>query len=377
MKNDKFHLLIVEDKMAYHAVYETEINDVFDCEISFAIDGEEALSILSSTESLVDMMLLDLNIPKLSGYEVLKFVRKQPKLQSIPVIILTGDSDDETQIRLLQAGATDFIVKGGHPEILTSRIATHMKTAQAMERLEQTVLETDMFSAGVLHDIRNLEASLLALCEIIEIKLEPAPEEIREIVTPDVVSLKNRVSQIGKYANEIIQSVRNKQKDPIIEAVSILEIATWAADSLNTPGDPNSIELEVDQAIEPVGVQADRNFLKMAVFNLIQNAQKYQRPDVPPKVSFSQRLVETDDSHKRVITYLRDNGKGLKKGELRKVFNPFTRGSSISSGKGGFGLGLSMVSRIVGKMDGKVWAELPEDSKEPGLIIAIELPASE
>ena len=106
MKNDIFHLLIVEDKMAYHAVYETEIKDSFECEISFAVDGEQAIEILSEKESPVDMMLLDLNIPKVPGDEVLKFVRAQPQLATIPVIILTGDSNDETQIRLPRLGQT-------------------------------------------------------------------------------------------------------------------------------------------------------------------------------------------------------------------------------------------------------------------------------
>jgi signal transduction histidine kinase len=118
-------------------------------------------------------------------------------------------------------------------------------------------------------------------------------------------------------------------------------------------------------------VMADENFMRLAILNIINNAIKYRRPEENPKVVIYTR-PSTSAPDDRTVICLRDYGKGVARGEHRKIFQPFVRGSKEEQDTG-FGLGLSLVSKVVGIMNGRVWAEPPKDD-EPGTVFCIELP---
>jgi signal transduction histidine kinase len=382
----EFRILMVDDMTRYQTLYEMAITDALPARVSFATDGEEALAKLEN--SLYDLLILDLNMPKLGGEETLKKIRRDPSFDGMPVIILTGDSDLKTQGRLLDLGADDFVEKGAPPEIFVARLKAQMRHKLALNRLTQMAVDMDIFAAGVLHDIRNLETTILAISEIAQRYIATDPTAHREEMLGDLVSLEDKADKLGRYASEIINMVRETRQALNPKPQDLIPLIEWAVRMAQPPRPtlaakkaPNAnLTYEIQGVLKPV--IADKHFLQLALLNIIQNSVKYARPDVAPHIVVSQVISPRAENRvpglgtKTIVTRIRDNGLGIKQEELRRVFEPFVRGMASGKHDKGFGLGLSLVAKVIKTMEGRVWAELPQDERGPGSIICIELPVA-
>mgnify|MGYP001577907422 CR=1 FL=1 len=114
-------LLLVEDDITLRDLYAARFG-IENYELSVANDGESGLAM--AQESLPDCMLLDLRIPKLNGFEVLRRLKENPKTKKIPVIVLTALSGDEDRRKCLEAGAAAFLTKA---ETMPKEVLTHVK----------------------------------------------------------------------------------------------------------------------------------------------------------------------------------------------------------------------------------------------------------
>lgn len=106
-----------------------------DYEIQFALSGLEGLELI--TETLPDLILLDMMMPVMDGFEVCRHLREDPRTREIPVIFVTARNDSETESRALAAGAVDFIHKPVNPPVLKARVATHIKLKMKLDALRE------------------------------------------------------------------------------------------------------------------------------------------------------------------------------------------------------------------------------------------------
>lgn len=380
----RYRILMVDDVSRYHLLYEMAITDALPAEVQFATNGVEALEKLEAPVPY-DLLILDLNMPKLGGEETLKRIRQDPNLDTMPVIILTGDTDHDTHRRLLEIGADDFIEKGAPPEIFVSRLKAQMRHKLALDRLTRIAVDMDIFAAGVLHDIRNLETNIVTVCELTREYLGDDPVKHQAQIEQDFVSLEQRAESLGRYANEVIDMVRETRKELKLSPQPLRPLIEWAM-KMAAPARAGikgvTLTWEISGELQPV--IADKHFLQLALLNLVQNAVKYRRPGSSPHIVISQsagrpdfsRIAGPAASGKSVVTRITDNGIGIKRGELRRVFEPFVRGSDRTKKDGGFGLGLSLVAKVLSTMHGRVWAELPEAAHAPGTVMCLELPGA-
>jgi signal transduction histidine kinase len=147
-----------------------------------------------------------------------------------------------------------------------------------------------------------------------------------------------------------------------------------------TPADGTGLTYEVTGPLQMV--VADKHFLQLAILNVVQNSVKYRRPGVAPHIVVSQDPQERGADAlggapaSALVTRFRDNGLGVKKTELRRMFEPFVRGAGHGGmqGPGGFGLGLALVAKVMAAMGGRVWAESPPGTH--GTVLCLELPAA-
>ncbi len=366
---------MVEDVARYHTLYEMAIKDALpDSAVTFATDGAGALERLTTPDTF-DLVVLDLNIPKVSGEEVLRTIRQNHALDNMPVIILTGDTSHETQSRLLEAGADDFIEKGSSPQVFAARLKAQTRHKLALDRVTRMAIDMDIFASGVLHDIRNIETTMLALCDLIRMQVQEDCEANKSSILQDIGSLRDQANRIGTYAANVIDRVRQTREQPNLEPLSIEDILRWVGEMLSTQSvvaKEATLEFAFPDKLLPV--IGDRHLLRLALLNICQNAVKYRRDGVPAKITVRQHQAEGRSSEdKRIVTCLRDNGQGVRAEDLRKIFEPFYRGVEARR-KGGFGLGLALVTRVITNMRGQVWAETPQDDQGPGTAICFELP---
>lgn len=128
-------ILVVDDDTMNLKVVEYILKKQF--EISFAKSGEECLSFLQ--ETIPDMILLDVNMPEMSGFEVMEKIRSEERYKDIPVIFLTADDDKDTEVRGFQVGALDFITKPFISEIVQQRVTRLMEFSRLQKHLEREV----------------------------------------------------------------------------------------------------------------------------------------------------------------------------------------------------------------------------------------------
>lgn len=368
-----FQILMVEDVARYQKLYESAIVEALPCRIDFASDGLEALSKLESAPQ-TDLLILDFHLPKLSGEEVLKKLRQDPRFDNMPVIILTGESSADIQERLLGLGADDFVEKGAAPEIFLARLKAQMRHRMTLDRLTKVMADMDMFAAGVMHDIRNLESSITAICQLTTIQVEEDPVANKAAVLDNMKSLVEQTGKLSDYATTIIKRTRETNSPLNLESVDLGPLLAWTTEVVakTIPKSESGFSSTVPGPLSPV--IADRDYLRLALLNIMQNSVKYRKPAIPLSITVFQEQPESSiGGQRKIVTKIRDNGTGVKPDELREIFKPFVRGRRKSN-TSGFGLGLSLVEKVITKIGGRVWAEIPTDGNG-GVVMCVELAA--
>ena len=136
MKEQKPRVLVVDDESFYTDVLHNLLRDEY--EVLTASTGEEGLA-RAAVEPHPDLILLDILLPDIDGYEVCRRLKENPATADIPVIFLTVKSDVDDEVRGFDLGAVDYITKPISPPIVKARVRTHIKIARILEQLEDMV----------------------------------------------------------------------------------------------------------------------------------------------------------------------------------------------------------------------------------------------
>jgi len=147
-----FKILMIDDETTYHALYKEIILTEFKAAMDFATDGVEALKILSKGKSY-DLLILDLDMPRLDGISTLQQLRLNPIYKKVPILILTANSNDENQVRLLNLGANDFIAKGCTPEVFLGRLKNLVAYKEFFDSFRNDKLHFEKFLQTAMTEI--------------------------------------------------------------------------------------------------------------------------------------------------------------------------------------------------------------------------------
>jgi putative two-component system response regulator len=178
-------ILVVDDNLSSLKQMGAQLGEHYD--VSLAKSGALALQICMQEKP--DLILLDIEMPGINGFETLKRLRLNRYLGSIPVIFLTGNHDTETEVRGLQSGARDFITKPVEKSILLHRIELHLRFSDYQSRLERTVAKMS-------------DSMALAFAELIECRDENTGEHVAR-TSKYVGMLGRKLMDMGLFAEEL------------------------------------------------------------------------------------------------------------------------------------------------------------------------------
>lgn len=131
------HILIVDDNKTSLSSAKSALNDIY--KVTAVTSGEQALKFLERNEC--DIILLDINMPEMDGFEVMRKIHGNDELADIPIIFLTADNDAETESRCLEEGAADFIAKPFILNVMRSRISRILELDDLRKNLEEKLDE--------------------------------------------------------------------------------------------------------------------------------------------------------------------------------------------------------------------------------------------
>ena len=357
--------------------------------------GLEALGQL--LEQDFALIILDVAMPGMDGFETAKLVRSRERNRNTPIIFVTGMSwENDAIIRGYELGAFDFLMKPIRPEVLRAKAsvfvqlqertlelkakADELREAQARNherelsaqrrRFETEVMEQQMqqlaeadrrkdeFLAILAHELRNPLQPLQTAVEVLEHDPDrPVPKRIREIVQRQVHHITRLVDDLLDVARFTAGKLELRR-----EPVALSQIVDEAVTQCEAAITARRHAIQVTGAGSPVMVFGDPVRLIQVVCNLLNNAAKYTEPGGTLRVHWS---AEGD----RGVIRVSDNGRGIPAEILPKVFDMFVQERVSSSGAGGLGLGLGLVKRLVELHGGSVRAT----SAGPGLGSAFEI----
>ncbi len=282
---------------------------------------------------------------------------------AVRIIAMTRGPD--SALRLGNLGVHDTVTVDAPHALWHARMRIQLRHLLVTGRLTTLATDRGLFAAGVLHDIRGAEGRIHWICErgIRDVQMaRTSPSEETQLIPrlrAHAESLRSELTRLGSYASDVIRTVREGTGEPDLKSHAWTDIIKWTA--------PLVPDLEIRLTSHaPPQMSADGALLRLILLNVAQNSKKWGSPRLD--ITCSRVMAGGAELPRPVIqSRLRDFGSGVDPTNLKKIFEPFRKGS----GSGGFGLGLALVASSAARMRGRVWAELPEDG--PGLVICLEL----
>jgi len=356
MKDEPFKILIVDDNQLnlekIKAVLATKNYILFT-----AIDGRSALKTVAKYP--FDLLLLDVIMPGMDGFEVCERMHKNEKTAQIPVIFLTAQTDSESIKKGFETGAVDYLVKPFNETELLARVQNHLELKRsreisilAKETAERALLYKSEFLANMSHEIRTPINGIIGMSEFLaNTELTSRQEEYVRIIRSSANSLLNLINDILDFSKLEARKIEMEQID--FDLTEIVE-DTIKSISFKTTDKGLSLTLDMDSRISQV-VVGDPTRLRQIILNLLSNAVKFtEKGGINVKLDLMGRTKNTQKIKFRII----DTGIGISDEGKKKLFKSFSQvDASTTRTYGGTGLGLAISWSLVEMMGGDIGVE--------------------
>lgn len=345
-------VLLVDDEKVSLKILSDLLKDEVD--IALAKNGLQALDKIAQVKP--DLILMDVLMPGIDGFEVTKKLRADKETESIPVIFITGLNSAGEEERGLTLGAQDYIHKPFNPEVVKARVATQLKIVRQRQQLQQLSNELteasaakSRFLANMSHEIRTPLTSIIGYAEGItqgDFDTEFQRKAV-EIIAQNGQHLLNVVNEIL----DLSKIEANKLEIELIE-MDLTVLLSNIESLVKQQAQEKRLDFNIDyQYPLPRTIKSDPTRLKQILLNLINNAIKFTEQG-------SVNVVVQRHSDNQLLFRVEDTGIGLTQEQMDKLFADFTQvDSSVARKYGGTGLGLSIAQSLANKLGGSVSVE--------------------
>ena len=379
--SDKPKILVVNDDPASLLALTSLLDgraDEGNYTVLSARSGQEALRQVLLHDFAV--ILLDVNMPGMDGFETAEAIHQRPRSADIPIIFVTAFLADEIdRLKAYQRGAADFLFTPVIPQILHAKVSVFVTLAmkneelkRQAEKLSQHASELtatnrrlvremeerraaerkshakDEFLAMLGHELRNPLSAITSASSLIGL-----PGAAPDTVARARAIIQRQSQHLSRIVDDLLDLSR-AMSGKILLARQATDLSTLVASCLETfraTGRTAGYRIAVDLA--PGWVDGDPTRLEQIVSNLLDNALKY----TPSGGAIDIALARAGDD---VVLSVRDSGVGIPPELLPQVFDVFVQGAiSIDRSQGGLGIGLSLVRRLVELHGGSVAADSP------------------
>ena len=332
--------------------------------ISFAADGPTAVSL--AQKGNIDLILLDIMMPEMDGFDVCEILKQDPVTKDIPIIFLTAKSDTETIVKGFELGAVDFLTKPFQGAELLARVRTHLKLKHTQQELEAANAAKDKFFSIIAHDLRSPFTALVGVSQYLVKGIDNLePEIIREFLEGIYNSSKNAFNLLENLLEW--SRVQTKGLPLAPEPLNLACIVRENLSLLQMNSEKKQITI-INELNEEEPAFADENSIHTVVRNLLSNAIKFTPQKGKVKISIRRHggIVELS---------FQDTGVGMGPEQVEGLFRIDVRHSSSGTDEEkGSGLGLILCKEFIEKNNGTI-----EVQSRPGegSLFTITLPEHE
>jgi two-component system, sensor histidine kinase and response regulator len=374
-------ILLVDDREENLMSLEALLNsDAY--EFVRATSGRQALKHLMHDSDFA-LILMDVLMPEMDGFETASLIYEREKLRNIPIIFLTAMNIEENIYKGYQAGAVDYMSKPIIPDLLRAKVGAFVELSLKTKKLvtqeqqlrtinmqlEKEITEhkqseekikllnndlaaklaelesLDAFTYSVSHDLRSPLNGISGLVRVLTTRhkegLNEEAHTILNMILTSVDNMENLISSLllfSRHATAALSREHVEMRELVNEVMT--EVAT------HTPGE--NVKFIIN---DMPAANCDPNMIKQVWINFITNAIKYSQKQPEPLVE-----IGAFDKEGETVYYVKDNGIGFNMKSYDKLFNIFKRLPEAKDFEG-TGVGLAIVKRIINCHGGKVWAE--------------------
>lgn len=396
----KHHSILIVDDTATNLQVLTQMLSDQGYKIRIAPGGKLALNSIKIDPP--DLILLDIKMSDIDGYEVCKILKENPETADIPVIFMTALDEILDKVKAFEVGGVDYLTKPVHVMEVITRVKNQLKFRclqlkliennqnlqqeiknretieinlkqtseklfQRTDQLEKLNQELEAFSYRVSHDLRNSLANINALTILLQeqyaSQLEPSAQEYIKLIDDSRLNMMETLDGLMT-----LSQINNREI--IIESVNLTVIINQIFEQFLINNSLRKIQFIVESNLI---VKGDQRLLKIAFENLINNGVKYSKKDqeiiikvgvisidqttIPFPQCFISELEKTKIKQKLLpIYFIQDNGIGFDLKEGKNIFTPFERLHDPEEFKG-TGIGLSTVQKIIHRHGGLIWCD--------------------
>ena len=335
------HILVVDD-VSNNRHLLVDILSRQGYEVSPATNGIQALA--AARQRLPDLILLDIMMPGMSGYDVCRALKADANTRHVPVIFLSALGEVLNKVEAFAVGAVDYVTKPFDRKEVLARVETHLKIYRLQKQLEAQIAELNAFAHTVAHDLKSPLAIVQGYADLLM-------QDLEDIAPPETLQLAENMHQGTMKARRIIDELLllagMGREEVTVTAVHTADIIPLVLDRLQLM--IHEFQPQINQPASWPLALGYAPWLEEVWTNYVSNAIKYGGQ--PPQITLGATSLD-DDS---IQFWVQDNGNGITPEDQGKLFAEFSRIDTERAK--GHGLGLSIVKRIIQRLGGEVGVE--------------------
>jgi signal transduction histidine kinase len=362
---DAQKVLVVEDNPDLRLFIATNLAD--DYQVEMAKDGVEGLE--AAQRWVPDLIVSDIMMPRMDGYELTRQVRKDPSLAHVPVILATAKSGGDAVAEGLEVGANDYLAKPFELRELKARVSAQLRTRRLERNLserESRLAAIGQMTSAIVHDLKNPLSSIIGFAELT--RQDVMTGKGSEMVTQDLEPVISEANRLSHMIAEVLDYARGSSSDlnlmPTELSVYLETVCLPMKQKLATMG--VELILRHDSGRDLL-VRIDNDRMLRVIENLVRNAQEaIWTGGQDPRDKHI--WITTRSDERSVSVRIADDGPGISTEMIPTLFDAFATGKKRS----GTGLGLATVRNLVIAHGGEIAVEAK--GPEGGAVFMLKLP---
>ena len=327
-------------------------------ELHTAADGEEGRQKVHTLKP--DLVLLDVEMPKLDGFAVLREVRANFKVDEVAVIMVTSQSDGKGITRAFEEGAFDYIPKPATDSEIKARVRNAIRALQLLREQKTLRIQAEAanqsksaFLANMSHEIRTPMTAILGYTDILE--LEAKSLQLPELISDSLDTIKRNGGHLMELINDILDLSKIEAGKLDVESIccSPQTIVEEVLELVQVRAEAKGLKLEASYQFPlPAEIHSDPTRIRQILINLIGNAIKFTEVGI---IRLNTSFLENPGEEPQVQFTVIDQGIGMTEAQMSNLFRPFSQADSSTTRKyGGTGLGLTICKRLTDVLGGDI-----------------------
>ena len=344
------NILVIDDELGPRESIRMVFKDTHN--VFLAEDGFKGIEILKKED--IDVIILDLKMPKINGIETLKKIREIDK--DVPVIILTGYGDVDTAKKAIHYGTMEFLskpfnvediikivnkaIEGRRTKLRSEKLKEELKelNEQLKERISnmENLATVGQISAEIMHEINNLLTVIHGYTQLLSQQINPDNSSKGYVST-----INEEIKRCKEIAKNILELSKNKQT---VEKVNINHLIRKIVDFLKISKIAKNIHFNLNPGEDIPLIDANSNHIHQAILNILLNGIEAIGKNRSGIIE-----IKTEKDKNNIIIKIKDNGPGMPEEVVNKMLKPF-----YTSKEKGTGLGLYITHKLVKKYNGEI-----------------------